>query len=393
MASVHWLKEVMIKAKIDDSVKQCLATFDSRAFQLTHDRGGWENKIKCIGKLIDSRERKNSASHDGNVFFPFILENKKLYSNQEQAKKVIRDFSKLKKIAEIGEVSPFYAVLMMDGDSLGKQMSVLDNQAKISNALGQFTKQVETTVDLHNGFLIYAGGDDVLAILPLEDALNCAKALRDDYTNSFNGSGIPTTLSGAIEYVHIKTPLTKVLRDAHDLLDNIAKEKTGRDALAIRIWKAGGLAVQWSQPWEIALSKPAHHQQNQPIVVLQSLIEIFQNHSKDDPQFSSKFFYKIRERFELLNPPTKKAEGETNKAILTSDQAITLMAMEYINSSKNRNKTMQEAKEDITLLLEQCRPNYYRIDEDSKEKQIGMSDYLQADGALLVRFLAHKGVE
>ena len=393
MAAVHWLKEVMIKAKTDDKVKQHLDTFDQEAYRLTHDRGGWGNEIKCIDQLIDSRKRKDSASHDGNVFFPFVLENKKLYPKQEQAKKVIHNFSELKKIAEMSEVSPFYAVLMMDGDSLGKQMSVLDNQTKISNALGRFTKQVEKTVDLHNGFLIYAGGDDVLAILPLEDALCCANALRDDYTNSFKGSGIPTTLSGAIEYVHIKTPLTKVLRDAHDLLDNIAKERTGRDALAIRIWKPGGLAVQWSQPWKIALLNPAHHQQDKPMVILQSLIEIFQNRNGDDPQFSSKFFYKIRERFDLLNPPAKKIEGETNKAILTSDQAIAFMAMEYINSSKNRNKTLQEAKEDITLLLEQCRPNYRWIDEDSKKEDIKASDYLQADGALLVRFLAHKGVE
>jgi len=389
MAAVHWLKDVIIKAETNDTVKQKLLDFDTEAFKLTDYRGGWGNEIKCIRELVHNRERKNSVSHDGNVFFPFILENKKLYPDQEQAKKVITAFSKLKKTADAPLVSPFYAVLMMDGDSLGKQMSVLDNQAPISKALGEFTTQVETTVDLHNGFLIYAGGDDVLAILPLENALNCAKALRDDYTKCFDGTGIPTTLSGAIEYVHIKTPLTKVLRDAHDLLDNIAKEKTGRDALAIRVWKPGGVAVKWAQPWKVALSENGKDGQ----VIMQSLVEKFQDRNKEDPQFSNKFFYKIRQRFDLLNPPKSK-EGEPQKPpLLNKDQAVSLMAMEYINSSKNRHKTREEAEQDIAPLLKQCRPHYFVENESSKEKEMVESNNLYADGALLLRFLAQKGVE
>ena len=123
----------------------------------------------------------------------------------------------------IGEVSPFYALLMMDGDSLGKHMSEPKAQDAITKGLAEFTQRVPHTVNAHNGFLIYAGGDDVMAVLPLEDAFSCAKALRDVYLECFKkhplatGEPIPTTLSGAIEFAHIKTPLTTVLKDAHHL--------------------------------------------------------------------------------------------------------------------------------------------------------------------------------
>ena len=35
-------------------------------------------------------------------------------------------------------------------------------------------------------------------------------------------------------------PLTKILRDSHSLLNKVAKDGCGRDAIAVRVWKQGG---------------------------------------------------------------------------------------------------------------------------------------------------------
>lgn len=382
MAAVHWLENVMKQAQADKSqeVKQRLSDFDYEAHKLTKERGGWSNDIRCIREQVYNRTRKNSASHDGNVFFPFVLENKKLYPDQQQAKKVINAFNALNKVADTEAVSPFYAVLMMDGDNIGENLRILKNQETISEALAKFTKEVATIVDKKDGFLIYAGGDDVLAILPLEDALACARDLRDHYSSCFADTDIKTSLSGAIEYAHIKMPLTKVLHDTHKLLDKIAKEQTGRDALAVRVWKPGGTALEWSQPWDTIIKDGR--------IVMQELVENFRAVNTDDTQFSNKFFHKIREHFDLLNPVIDPNTKKPKKRILTEEQAISLMAMEYINSSSNRNKDMQTAKDEIEELLTQCRPNYR-----NKQGKCNKSDYLYADGALLLRFLAQKGVE
>lgn len=385
LAAVHWLEEAMKQANENPKVKEGLLAFDAKAHELTHDRGEWDTDIQCITDLINSGISKRWASHDGNVFFPTILENKKLYPDQEKAKKVIEALQKLNKAVDISTATPFYAVLMMDGDSLGKQMSVVENQQNISTALDNFTKKVPGIVKKKNGFLIYAGGDDVLAILPLEDAMECAVALRCWYSECFTPYEKlknTTSLSGAIEYAHIKMPLTKVLHDAHDLLDNVAKERTGRNALAVRVWKPGGTALEWAQPWDIV-------QKNQSgVTEIEKLVNIFREKNETDPQFSNKFFYKIRDRFSILNP-SKEGKDPT----LLFDQRTTLMAMEYINSGKNRKDenghklTMEEAVEKIHPLIEQCTPQYRDADG-----VIQKTDFLKADGALLIRFLAQKGV-
>jgi len=177
----------------------------------------------------------------------------------EYLEAVLRHLRQLKAQTGLGDPSPFYAVLLMDGDSLGAQMSDPAKQKRISLALNAFNRQVPDIVRQHSGFLVYAGGDDVLALLPQPDAIACAVALHKNYDRCFdeqnrnqNEPAICTSLSGAIEFAHYKAPLTQILEDAHQLLDDVAKDQTGRNSLAIRVWKPGGLFAQWSAPWPYA---------------------------------------------------------------------------------------------------------------------------------------------
>lgn len=385
MAAVHWLEQAIKEAQPD-----VLHAFHDAAAKLTGEEyGEWDTNIHCLDQLPQSKKFKYLRSLDGNVFFKSMLENSRIFKDQKQADIVKTALKAVNDSAKIEPVSPFYAILLMDGDSLGSHMSDTKKQSAITHGLDKFTKGVPAIVQQHNGFLIYAGGDDVLAILPLEDAIACAAALRALYVGCFDRELIPTTLSGAIQFVHIKTPLTKVLKDAHHLLDEVAKEGRGRDALAIRVWKPGGLQLEWAQPWEIALI-PDKSQ-----TYLEAIAETFQNIEKDKEQFSSKFFYKIRERFILLNPD----KNTDTSSILDEQQALNLMAMEYLNSGKsdvsdikNAQERLNKAKDRVRPLLKQCRPVKRDKDEKNTEKW-ERNPRLEADGALLVRFLAQKGVE
>jgi CRISPR-associated protein Cmr2 len=378
MAAVHWLEEVLKAAE-----PAVLHAFHDATAQLTAEEyGEWDTNIHCLAKVPNAHEFKRLRSLDGNVFFESALKNKNIFENQTQATTVLNALKDVCKSAELPKPSPFYAILLMDGDSLGSHMSDLGKQQAITHGLANFTKGVPKIVYEHNGFLMYAGGDDVLAILPLEDAIPCAAALRTLYMGCFERELIPTTLSGAIQFVHIKTPLTKVLKDAHHLLDDIAKDGRGRDALAIRVWKPGGLQLEWAQPWEIALIP----QTNQ--TYLEKIAESFQTIGKNDDQFSNKFFYKISERFTMLNPE----KGSQQEQVLNNDDALALLAMEYLNSGKSDMKTMDQAKNHLRPLLIQCRP-VTRDKDQPDNTQWERSKRLEADGALLVRFLAQKGVE
>jgi len=397
MAAAHWLETA---AKTADTA--VFEAFYQAAYKLMGGLGEWQTHLKCLTGI-----NRRWTSLDGNVFHPSVLENRHLYSDkqQQQAQVVLRKLNtlnqhlkeKIQKNTPNNEktftpVSPFYAVLMMDGDSLGKQMSDADKQKPITHSLRDFTGGVKEIVEAHSGFLIYAGGDDVLAILPIEDALSCAKQIRVFYLKCFatykcekSKQQVFSTLSGAIEYAHCKIPLTKVLYDAHHLLDDIAKEKTGRDSIAIRIQKPGGLAVEWSQPWKIALD-------NENKLVVETLATTFRQIAENDTTFSSKFFYKIRERFDVLNPVTRQNGEIIHAAVLDENQAVDLMCMEYLNSGKTTAQTMDQAKESIQPLLQQCR-RVTRNDQIEDYSQWQRSDFLRVDAALLVRFLANKGVE
>lgn len=394
MAAVHWLEQALQKAPSD-----VLHQFHDAAAKLTGEEyGEWDTNIHCLDQLPNAVEFKRLRSLDGNVFFESALENKRIFKDQALAKKVLHTLKEVCKGANLAKPSPFYAILLMDGDSLGSHMSNADLHYSITQGLADFTNGVPEKVRQHNGFLIYAGGDDVLAVLPLEDAIPCAVALREHYLECFKAQAnsnpkkvrkyIPTTLSGAIEFAHIKTPLTKILKDAHELLDEIAKDGSGRDALAVRVWKPGGLQAEWAQPWEIVLNPQSGQ------AYIEEIAASFQNIEADKEQFSSKFFYKVRERFDLLNPDEDRGQQQ----VLENADAVSLMAMEYLNSGKsdlsgikNAKERMDKARDRVYPLLKQCRPVIR--DKDIKIEQWRHSARLEADGALLVRFLAQKGAE
>ncbi len=388
LSAVHWLEQANTYCD-----KALLKKFHDEAKKLTGEYGEWQTDIKCLRNGEDKKS-KYFNSLDGNVFYRNNLENKNMFPDEEQQKQAEKVLELLKEINStkiksiknsftktLSPATPFYAILMMDGDSLGKNMSDTDKQDIISQGLSTFTEEVEDIVYNNNGFLIYAGGDDVLAILPLENAIPCARELRTFYNTCFEGNEtLQTSLSGAIEFVHNKTPLTKILKDAHQLLDDIAKEKTGRDALAIRAWKPGGLQQEWAQPWEIALNPDTG------ITYLEEIATDFNN--QDDDSFSSKFLFKIRERFNTLNPIDEKKDQ-----LLDEELAKSLMVMEYLNSNNNKKLSMADAKAKIEPLLIQCRPIKRDIEKSLDSKRWEKSKRLEAGGALLIRFLAQKGAE
>ncbi len=406
MAAVHWLEKALNTAD-----ELTLNAFFNEAGTLAGEYGEWDTQIKC---LTEAWGRHKWKALDGNVFFESSLENPNIFEDQKQAEKVLKALNAVRDSAypTLPKPTPFYAVLMMDGDSLGSHMSDTTKQCAITEGLADFTKGVPDIVYQHNGFLMYAGGDDVLAILPLEDAIPCAAELRTHYMNCFDYNDIPTTLSGAIEFVHIKTPLTKVLHDAHKLLDEVAKDGRGRDALAIRVWKPGGLQLEWAQPWEIIL-ETVKDQNGKDITapIINRLVKSFQENQGKDADFSNKFFYKVRERFMLLNPAKNKDGKIIHANVLNEIQAIDLMTMEYLNSwGSNKHKIKKDAEDLVAELLNQCRPRKRNKDKsESKdwlqvtEKDIHQESAFplkhadiriwEADGALLVRFLAQKGIE
>ena len=232
-----------------------------------------------------------------------------------------------------------FAILALDGDEMGKWISgskcpsleqVLSAEARrywqdaelhrgrplspawhlqFSEALANFgLHAVRRIVESFNGRLIYAGGDDVLAMLPAETAISCACALRlafrgdprlndeakgklignkaerksdletrlfqiqdpgflklHPYATKSHGAGagllsdpvdFPALVPGpaadvsiGIAIAHFKSPLQDIVRAAQ-AAEKRAKNQLGRAAISVTIMKRSGEILEWGSKWE-----------------------------------------------------------------------------------------------------------------------------------------------
>ena len=197
----------------------------------------------------------------------------------------------------LGPPPVFYALLLADGDCLGKLVSALDGTV-VSTALASFTDIVPGIVERHSGVTVYAGGDDVLAMLPVPGALSCARDLADAYRASFSETDPKSqnraTVSAAVVFAHVRLPLRSVLAAARTLLDVVAKDGNGRNSLAAGVLKPGGSYCQWVTSWV----RPAVNGSSAVTLIDGLVQEISRNAS--EPGLSGSLLYRLRETLTAL---------------------------------------------------------------------------------------------
>ncbi|HDQ72524.1 MAG TPA: type III-B CRISPR-associated protein Cas10/Cmr2 [Chloroflexi bacterium] len=149
--------------------------------------------------------------------------------------------------------STYYAILMMDADGMSDKIAdcqSLEEHQKISRALSEFAGLVKEIVERQfAGRVIYAGGDDVLALLPVADALPSAAALRGAFRQVLGELLPEATISAGIALVHHRHPLDSALRAAREA-QYAAKQIEGKDALCVYALKRSGEPVSVRAKWE-----------------------------------------------------------------------------------------------------------------------------------------------
>ncbi|MEO0297370.1 MAG: type III-B CRISPR-associated protein Cas10/Cmr2, partial [candidate division WOR-3 bacterium] len=198
------------------------------------------------------------------------------------------DFKDILDFIEKNKISPstYYAILVMDGDNIGKWLKgefnprieeVLNGKVKdilkglndkeineilcskhpvsasihqnfsrrlMSFALEELRKIVEED---HYGKLIYAGGDDVLAFFPLEDVLDSSFEIQKKFKEIL---GEKASMSAGIVIVHHKYPLYLALEELRDA-EKMAKEKFKKDAFCIKLIRHSGEIRETGGKWRL----------------------------------------------------------------------------------------------------------------------------------------------
>ena len=156
--------------------------------------------------------------------------------------------------------SPYYAILMMDGDEMGKHISACGNEdehGRLSERLARFAKRVKDIVDEHDRYLVYTGGDDVLAFFPMKTVLDGTWALIQEYRKTFDdwkqfrpdGKEFPFTASAGIAIAHHLQPLEIALKAARQA-EHIAKSRYDRAAVCVSVLRRSGEPLQVGSKWE-----------------------------------------------------------------------------------------------------------------------------------------------
>ncbi len=100
----------------------------------------------------------------------------------------------------------------------------------------EFAAEVRGIVEAHGGALVYSGGDDVLALLPLHKALMAARALAQRFQEAmapFGKEGKRPSLSVGLAVVHHLEPLQDALDLARRAEKRAKEDEPQRNALCV----------------------------------------------------------------------------------------------------------------------------------------------------------------
>jgi CRISPR-associated protein Cmr2 len=177
--------------------------------------------------------------------------------------------------------SPYFAVLKLDGDHMGEWLTgrhphtptvgtVLANLAsyfppstgeqprplfpalhgELARRLAALAHRLHEIVGGHLGKVVYTGGDDLLALVPLETLLSCLAEIRA----AFRGEqhlGERVTISAGVAVAHFRDPLQRAVKEARRAEQ---EAKVDRNSLSIRLLKRSGDDVTVVLPWEVGRS-------------------------------------------------------------------------------------------------------------------------------------------
>lgn len=385
VASVPWIRKVIKAApqlarKYAETVKK-----DSKDALHEQQPPFTSIEVKAAGDF---------AKLDANYLDISLVKNERLCPLNSVADRSIRDElgRQLKDIYlypiddgtrhQLGPPPMFYALLLADGDRLGELLSKQKNEGDVGHALTGFTRQVQAVVKEHNGVTVYAGGDDVLAMLPVQEAFSCAAKLSSNYRSVFP-EYLPATLSAAIVFAHVKLPLKTVLDEAHRLLDEIAKKSNGRDSLASGVMKSSTLYCQWVTTWARRFADGDRC----ALELLDSLVTRLRT-SSAEPGLSSSLVYRIRETLTILCGWNRWYPGSFGRFPAGFDIRALLRAEIVHSLAVRMDKGIETRADEITDLIWNLLGPSRNTPPDDPNNACSAITEAGIDVLLLARFLA-----
>lgn len=248
--------------KISDIEEQLKKCFQIYVYTACIEIKENEAIIPAISGALDVLEvqRYISAKTEREYLYEFLNNNevikncflKKNIENRKWQLWVGEENGKLKSIEDLCGNSKYYALVQADGDGMGKVLCGLTNEDEIkdfSKKCLEYAAKASEIIESYDGITIYAGGDDLLFLAPInavaeksKDILSLIMELRIAFKNEF-----PETeesiykacnVSYGVQIVYYKYPLY----EAFDMVGYqlFVKGKEMRNSCAMSIQKHSG---------------------------------------------------------------------------------------------------------------------------------------------------------
>jgi CRISPR-associated protein Cmr2 len=307
---------------------------------------------------------------DGDLYFPAMFTPERLKKDYgitsaddviRQGKDALGKLFTVTDTCHITRPTPYYAVMQMDGDNMGVLLSGTRDEKEhqaISRALSDFAHNTAPN-DVEQRYparLVYAGGDDVLALAPLVrdtteanrgqplSILNLADELQIHYQERLEAA-LPSsrtsqdqneerilkgTASMGIAVAHHYTALSYVLRSAR-AAEDAAKRRYGRNALVITILRRSGEQTQVGCHWRYP---DPQNKIQQPIELFSRFLSLF----KDDLLSPKCVFILLEEAPALVGLDRTAQESEVRRVLLRQLKPRT---------NEEKNNLQKEIKEQL----------------------------------------------
>lgn len=269
---------------------------------------------------------------------------------------------------------PYAALLVADGDRMGKFVSGAQNSGHHKDLTKSLAGFADKAIDICRfngescvgGQAIYAGGEDVMAMLPLSAVLDVPRRLADEYADQIKeiwekiGENDKPTLRVGVAIAHVQTPLGTI-RQWADAAEKFAKGEAGTDrqgnALGLRLHIRAGHMLSLRLPFNNDLNND--HSSESLFVVLRQWIDLYKSEKEGNRKLPGRLGYDLRslgEEIKLHKLPDSIAypefkrflnrirqEGGSDSVDKTSQQKLLDRLESLIKSNKETSETGQSA--------------------------------------------------
>lgn len=158
--------------------------------------------------------------------------------------------------AGIAAPTPYLAVLAQDADRMGERLSWFPAgvdpvrwHREVSARLVASAREQTTAMESGGllGRVVYAGGDDLLGLLPVATAFTAAQAVNAAFVAGVAQVVRRATASTAVVFFHASSPLQPAFAAARDLLDQA--KAIDRPGFGVGVLRRGGVRTTVARPW------------------------------------------------------------------------------------------------------------------------------------------------